>query len=83
MQKSKNSSSLVKFFLTMSLVAFKQKYVMISKIKIRVTKKTRQSFVFVHQFYGTRTSYLSHGRFVDVPVDPGEYLHLVCNKEQS
>ena len=75
----------MKFFLTMSLVAYKQKCVMISKIKIiRVNEKDkRQSFVFVHQFYGTRTSYLSHGRFVDVPVDPGEYLHLVCNKEQS
>ena len=71
----------------MSLVAYKQKYVMISKIKISVNDKDKTIFCICPplwwQFYETRTSYLSHGRFVDVPVDPGEYLHLVCNKEQS
>jgi len=29
--------------------------------------------VLPHYVFGC----LSHGRFVDVPVDPGEYLHLV------
>ena len=72
LQKSKNSSSRVKFFLTMSLVAWKKGLLKFKIVFLWLIK----CFIFCDK---TSSSYLRHRGFVYIPVYPWEDLHLVWN----